>query len=267
MDLIMKKIISLLLVVMMVMGCATVFSSCGDPGKTLAEVKEAGELVVATSPDFPPFENLEGTEIVGIEVEIMEAVCEELGVTLKLQDMAFESVLTAVAAGKCDVGMSGISVTADRQKNMLFTDAYCMAQQAIVVTVDSTIASKADLTGKKISVQTATTAEEYCLGEGYAVSSFETNNDAAAALTGGRVDAWVIDDLTAAEMVEELNKDGEVVKILDEAMTEEPYAFAFAFGSEDLVAEINKILAKMQEDGTIEALFEEYGAPYAAPKK
>ncbi len=263
----MKKIVSLLLVVMMLTGCVALLTSCGTPGKTLAEVKEAGKLVVATSPDFPPFENLEGTEVVGIEVEIMKAICQELGVTLEFKNMAFESVLTAVEAGKCDVGMSGISVTPAREKNMLFSNAYCMAQQAIVVTVDSPIASKADLSGKKISVQTATTAEEYCLGQNYAVSSFENNNEAAAALTGGRVDAWVIDDLTAAEMVKELNKDGAVVKILDEAMTEEPYAFAFAFGSEDLVAEINKILTKMQEDGTIAALFEEYGAPFTAPKK
>ena len=254
----MKKIICVLLCFVMMLG---VLTSCGAKGKTLDEVKEAGQLVVATSPDFPPFESLEGGEVVGIEVEIMEIICEELGVELVLKEMNFDSVLPGVQAGKYDCGMSGISVTPKREKNVLFTDAYCLAAQCIVVTADSDIASKADLAGKKISVQTGTTAEEFCASEGYSVDSYEANADAKTALTTGKVQAWVVDDLTAAEMC-----DGDSsVKILDEKMTTEPYAFAFAFGSEDLVEEINKILAGLIADGTVAALFEEYNAPYTAP--
>ena len=75
------------------------------------------------------------------------------------------------------------------------------------------------------------------------------------------MDAWVVDDLTAAEYC----KGDASVKILNENMTTEPYAFAFAFGSEDLVAEINTILAKLMSDGTVASLFEKYDAPYTAP--
>jgi ABC-type amino acid transport substrate-binding protein len=82
------------------------------------------------------------------------------------------------------------------------------------------------------------------------------------------VDAWVIDDLTAAEMVKIYNAEkGDVLVILDEAMTTEPYAFAFAFGSEDLVAKINEILSGLVADGTVAAIFEKYEAPYTAPTK
>ena len=116
----MKKIIALILVAVML---TLTFTSCGAKGKTLAQVKEAGELVVATSPDFPPFESLEGDEVVGIEVEILKLICEELGVELKIEQMDFDSVLIGVQAAKYDCGMSGITVTPDRQKNMLFTDA------------------------------------------------------------------------------------------------------------------------------------------------
>lgn len=62
-------------------------------------------------------------------------------------------------------------------------------------------------------------------------------------------------------MVEE----GDGLVILDEKMTEEPYAFAFAFGSEDLVAEIDKILKELIADGTVEAIFAEYGETYFKP--
>ena len=255
----MKKIIALVLLVTLAL---LAFTSCGTKGKTLAEVKAAGKLVVATSPDFPPFENLEGENIVGIEVDILKLICEELDVELELQNVLFDSVLPGVKSGKYDCGMSGISVTPKRQKSVLFTDAYCLAAQCIVVKADSTIATKADLEGKTIVVQSGTTAEEYCLAQNYTVESLESNPDAKTSLTSGRVDAWVVDDLTAAEMC----KGDDTVKILDEAMTTEPYAFAFAFGSEDLVEEINKILADLMADGTIKAIFDKYEAPYTAPE-
>ena len=247
---------------------ASFLTGCSVKGKTLDEVKQAGKLVIGTSPDFPPFENLEGGSITGIEVDLMQLICSKLGVTMELKDMSFETVLAAVPAGKIDVGMSGISVTEKRQKNMLFTDPYCLAAQAIVVPEGSAIASKADLSGKKIAVQTATTAEEYCLANGYSVSSFEANADAETALLQGKVDAWVIDDLTAAAMVADYNASSDTkLVILGEAMTTEPYAFAFAFGSETLVEEINKIIAEMLADGTIAGLFEKYDAPFTSPVK
>ena len=254
----MKKIIALTLAVVMMALCLT---ACSPKGPSLADIKKAGKLVVATSPDFPPFENLESGEVVGIEVEIMELICAELGIELVLEQINFDAVLTGVQTGKYDCGMSGISVTPKREKNTLFTVPYCLAAQCIVVRADSNIASKADLTGKKISVQTGTTAAEFCSGEGYTLSQFEANQDAKLALIQGKVDAWVVDDLTAAEMC----KGDDSVKILSDSMTTEPYAFAFAFGSEDLVEEINKILTKLINDGTVADLFAEFDAPYTKP--
>ena len=92
------------------------------------------------------------------------------------------------------------------------------------------------------------------------------NNDAQAALVSGKVDAWVIDDLTAAEMVKAYNDahDDKLV-VLSEAMTTEPYAFAFAKGSDALVEKVNAALKELEADGTVAALFEKYDAPFTAP--
>ncbi len=260
----MKKIIALLLAA--VLAC-TVFTGCSGSGKTVDDIKKAGKLVIATSPDFPPFEELQSDgSVVGIEIDILNLICQELGVELEIQQMDFDAVLAGVPAGKFDLGVSGITASEDRKKNALFTDPYCLAAQAIVVVEGSSISSKADLAGKSISAQTGTTAEKYCMDEGYKVSSFAANSDAELALVDGKVDAWVIDDLTAAEMVASYNKEHDVkLVILSDAMTTEPYAFMTKMGNQDLIDGINEILKKLIDDGTVAKIFKKYEAPYTKP--
>ena len=260
-----KKAIVFIMILAMAVAC---FAGCGSKTLTVESVQKAGKLVIGTSPDFPPFEMLDNSgNVIGIEIEIMELICQELGVQLEIKTMDFDSVLPGVQTGKFNVGVSGISVTPAREKNTLFTTPYCLAAQAIVVTSGSPITCKADLAGKTVSVQTGTTAEEFCMSNGYDVKAFAANADAEAALTVGKVDAWVIDDLTAAEMVASYNEDhpDAPLVILSEAMTTEPYAFAFAQGNEELVAKIDEILQGLLADGTIAKIFEEYNAPYTAP--
>ena len=260
----MKKYIVIALAALMLLSC---LAGCSSTGTTLADVQKAGKLTIATSPDFPPFESLgENNEVFGIEIDILNLICAELGVELDIQQVDFDSVLPGVQAGKYHMGASGISVTPAREENTLFTDPYCLAAQAIVVMNGSPITCKADLEGKSVAVQTGTTAETYCMENGYKVSSFTANADAQAALIAGKVDAWVIDDLTAAEMVKLYNEEnGDTLVVLGEAMTTEPYAFAFAFGSEDLVNAINEIITKLVADGTVAEIFAKYEAPYTAP--
>ena len=255
----MKKMIALVLALVMIAACLT---ACGGAkGATLKDVQKAGKLMVATSPDFPPFESLEGDAVVGIEPDIMKLICDKLGVEAEFVQMDFDSVLIGIQAAKYDCAMSGITVTPEREKNMLFTAPYYNAAQVIVVAEGSAITGKADLAGKVASVQTGTTAESGCQDEGIQVQAFAANADAKAALTTGKVDAWVVDNLTAIQMVE----DGDGLVILDEKMTEEPYAFAFAMGSEDLVAAINDALAELIADGTVESIFASYGETYMKP--
>ena len=258
------KIVCLVLAVMMLAACLT---GCGNKGKTVKDIQKAGELVIATSPDFPPFEELQADgSVTGIEIDILNLICEKLGVKLTIKQMEFDAVVPGIQVGKFDMGVSGISVTPEREKNVLFTDLYCLAAQAIVVTADSAITSKADLAGKKVSVQSGTTAEQFCMAEGYEVNSYAANSDAELALVNGKVDAWVIDDLTAADMVKVYNEENPgALVILGEAMTTEPYAFAMPFGYEEVVEEINVILNELVADGTVAEIFEKFEAPYTQP--
>lgn len=260
----MKKIIALVLVAVLALSCLT---GCSSKGKSIDDIKAAGKLVIATSPDFPPFENLEDNGAVeGIEIDILNLICDELGVELEIKQMDFDSVIPGVQAGKFDLGVSGISITEDRKENALFTDPYCLAAQAIVVVEGSPITCKADLEGKKVSVQSGTTAEDYCLTQNYVVNGYQANSDAELAVVGGKVDAWVIDDLTAAEMVAAYNAENETkLVILSEAMTTEPYAFATNKKNTELISGINEVLNKLVANGTVADLFAKYNAPYTKP--
>ena len=267
----MKKIISLILALTLLSGAMFTLASCKKDdndnssnnvgGNDDTTPTPAKKLVVATSPDFPPFENLVDGKVVGIEADLLALICAELGYEIEYAQIAFDSVIPGVQTGKYDCGVSGISITPDRALNVLFTTPYCLAAQCIVVKADSTIAGKADLTGKTIAVQSGTTAEAFCLENNYTVDSYEANADAKTALTTGKVDAWVVDDLTAAEMC----KNDTTVKILDEHMTTEPYAFAFNFDDEVLVMKFDAVIEKLIANGKVAEIFAKYDAPYTAP--
>ena len=254
----MKKLLAAVLALTMLLALAACGSGNSDTNTASGSAGKT-TVTVATSPDFPPFESLDGSEVVGIEVDILQAITEKLGMEMKLEQMDFESVIPGVQAGKFDIGMSGITITADRQKNCDFTQPYFLASQAIVVTPDSDITCKADLEGKTVSVQTGTTAEEYCMENGYEVLAFAANNDAAAALTSGKAAAWVVDNEVGVALAAQQG-----LVVLDEAMTSEPYAFAFAKDSA-LTAQFDEALGELLADGTVAAIFEKYGVLYVAP--
>ena len=92
-----------------------------------------GTLIVATNAAFPPYEYYENGKITGLDVDMMQAVCDKLGMTLRVDDMEFDSIITAVQSGKATVGAAGMTVTEERQKNIDFTDSYTESKQVIIV--------------------------------------------------------------------------------------------------------------------------------------
>jgi polar amino acid transport system substrate-binding protein len=92
-----------------------------------------GTLVVATNATFKPYEYYDNGRVVGIDVDIMQAVCDLLGMTLDVEDMNFDAVITSVQTGKAQVGAAGLTVTPERQRNALFTQPYSECRQVVIV--------------------------------------------------------------------------------------------------------------------------------------
>ena len=92
-----------------------------------------GTLVMATNAEFEPYEYHDGDDIIGIDADIAQAICDKLGYELQIEDMEFDSILAAVNSGKADFGAAGMTVTEDRKENVDFTDTYANASQVIIV--------------------------------------------------------------------------------------------------------------------------------------
>ena len=188
-------------------------SATGAAATSTVPTVTEGKLIMATNAYFPPYEYYEGNEIVGIDVEIAEAIGEKLGLEVEVQDMEFDSIITAVSTGKADIGLAGMTVTPERQKNINFTDTYATGIQSVIVREDSDIQTIDDLQGKKIGVQLSTTGDIKAseqFGEEN-VEKFNKGNDAVMALSQGKIDAVIIDNQPALSYV--ASTDG--LKILD----------------------------------------------------
>ena len=133
-----KKMVSLMLCVCM----AVAVAGCG--GKKFNNPKKGDELIMATNAYFEPYEYYEGDAVVGIDAEIAQAIADKMGMTLKIEDMEFDSIIAAVNSGKAHIGVAGMTVTEDRLENVDFSDSYTTATQVIIVQEGSEIAGADD---------------------------------------------------------------------------------------------------------------------------
>ncbi len=215
------------------------------------------ELVMATNAEFPPYEyhDDETQKIVGIDVEICDAIANELGRKLVIEDMAFDSVLTSVQTGKADIGAAGLTITEDRLKNINFSTPYATAAQVIIVPEGSDITTPDDLVGKKIGVQLGTTGDIYAEDiEDATLERYNKGFEAIQALAQGKIDAVIIDNEPAKVFVSQ--NDG--LYIIDEAFTYEEYAIAIAKDNDQLLNDVNAAIKKLKESGKLDEIVNKY---------
>lgn len=214
-----------------------------------------GKIVMVTNAEFPPYEYHENNTIVGIDADIARAIADQMGMELEIQDMAFDSLIPAIQSGKADFAAAGMTVNEERLRNVDFTETYAEAAQVIIVKEGSAIAAPADLTGKKIGVQTGTTGDIYADDvENAEVQRFNKGMEAVMALTQDKLDAVIIDREPAKVFV----KENEGLKILDEAFTEEEYAIAIKKGNTELLEKMNAAIKELKESGELQKIVDKY---------
>jgi polar amino acid transport system substrate-binding protein len=219
---------------------------------------EEGQLLVGTDSPFPPFEIGQPPDISGFDIEVVDAIAEKLGLPATYQDTSFDTIFRDTAQGKFDLAVAASTITPEREKTVDFSDPYYQANQSLVVTNDSDIASTDDLAGKTVGAQDGTTGEEYANDETDAaqVRGFPEGPDAFNALRNGQVDAVIIDQPVVIDALE--SQAGGDIKEAQEIPTGELYGLVFAPDNDALREATNDALQELKDDGTLEDLYGKY---------
>ena len=235
-------------------------NSAAEADGALQEIKDSGKLVVGTCADYPPYEwhlIKDGKdEIIGFDIDIAQAIADELGVELEIKDMDFDGLIPALSTGKIDMIIAGMNPTDERKQSVDFTDIYYTQKDALVIKSEDAenIQSENDLKKASLATQKATIQETYLL-ENFpdaALQSVPKWNTAILSLVTGKVDAVLMVETVAKQYVEQ--NEGLEIAGFDVASTPNESAIAVAKDNKDFLDAVNDILDEMKESGQIEEL-------------
>ncbi|GAA3812701.1 basic amino acid ABC transporter substrate-binding protein [Cellulomonas soli] len=246
-------------------GAALLLSACAssdDSGSAGSDATAAGgvtlltpgTLTVCSNPPYEPFEFKDDNgDVVGLDIDIMQEVADDLGVDLLVKVTAFETIQSGVDldTGSCDVVASGITITDERKAKFDFSEPYFDADQGLLVPAGSDLSDVASLEGKKIAVQQATTGETFAQDNDLQTVQFEDLGLQIQALKTGQVDAAINDIAVLGPFVEE------GFEVATTFPTGEQYGFGVKKGSTALLDAINGTLDRIRTDGTYDAIYTE----------
>ncbi|BBK78256.1 ABC transporter substrate-binding protein [Clostridium butyricum] len=252
-----KKIAAVAAVAVLAISMVGCGSSSDENKTALDKIKESGKLVVGTSADYPPYEfhaTVDGKdEIKGFDIDIAQAVADDLGVKLEIKDMDFDGLLVALQGDKVDMVFAGMTPTEERKQNADFSDIYYTATHRFILRSgeEGSVKSFDDLKDKKIGVQKGS------IQEGIAKDNFDAANikslakvtDLVLDLKNNKVDAILIEDGVA-----KINCDkNEGIAMSDFVVTDEDGGSAIALkkGSTELQTEVNNTINKLKSEDKI----------------
>jgi len=256
-------LITLLLIMATVglMGCgaSNEDNQAGDTAK-----EEGKTYIVATDATFPPFETtLPSGEVVGFDIDLINAVAEAAGIKVEVQHLGWDPMLKAVENGKADIAAAGVTITEDKKQIYDFTSPYFEATQIIMVPADSDVTSIEDLKGKNVGFQSGTTgdlASQKFFGADYSgLKGYEDIPTAVNDLFTGRISAVIGDNAVLAELVKKTSSD-KLKLIKEDSFEKEYYGLLVKKGNEELLAKLEEGLQQVQEDGTYQEIYSKYFA-------
>lgn len=228
---------------------ALILVSCGSS-------KE--KLIVGTEAGFAPYEYIGSDgKVVGVDMDISQAIAEKMGRELEVKDMDFDGALAAVQSGKVDMVAAGVSVNPERQKIMDFSENYIDSTEVVVVNTNSPAVAEPTgeaLNDKIVAVQQGNVADLWVSDEENTkpkeIKRYSKFTQAAEDLRNNKVDAIVMDQAPGEELVAANNG---AFKILEgEPLFVDQYAIAVKKGNTELLNEINAVIKELKAEGKIE---------------
>ncbi|MBT2656504.1 transporter substrate-binding domain-containing protein [Bacillus sp. ISL-18] len=234
-----------------------VMAACGQTNKDGAAGEKASTkkvLTMATSADFAPFESREPSgKIIGFDIDLGNAIADELGYKLEIKDMKFDGLIGALQAKRVDMVISGMSATEKRKKNVDFSTVYNHSGEMFVTKNDSNIKTIDDLKGKTVAVQLGTIQEEGAKALqkkiDFTLKPLDNATNLIQELLSNRIQVAYLDKSVATGYIKQQGLAG-----FDDPTSSSPgMAVAFPKGS-DLVDDVDSALKKLEENGKLQEL-------------
>ena len=258
-----KKLVALGLVAVLavgLVGCGNKSSdNLGGNQTALEQIKKNKKLVVATSPDYPPFEFMVSengkSKIVGADIDLAQKIADKLGVELELKAMDFDALVPALQAGKVDMVITGMTPNEKRKKAVDFSDIYFKGENAVIVNAKDAgkFTSEDQLKKAKLGVQKGSTQETY-VKDNLKVTNYKALvavPDLIADMKNGNIDAVVLNSKVAGINVTKYDGIKVVENLkLTSGGDEEAMAVAIKKGDNaDLIKLTNEVIKGLQDSG------------------
>lgn len=243
---------------------ALVLAACGDGGgggdaggDDLGLVSD-GTLTVATEGTYRPFTFHDASgELVGYDVEVAEAVAEELGLEISFQETQWDAIFAGLDAGRFDTVANQVSITPEREEKYTFTQPYTVSRGVVVVAEgDTSVSSFADLEGKTAAQSLTSNWRTLAEESGAQIEGVEGWAQSVDLLETGRVDVTINDSLTVLDYLNE--HEDAPIEIAAETEETSESAFAVTPEREALATAIDGALDTLRADGTLAELSEKY---------
>jgi len=217
------------------------------------------EYTVVTDTSFVPFEFKEDGEYVGFDIDLINAIADEVGFEINLETTNFDGIIPGLQTGSFDIALAGIGITEERAKKIDYSDPYYESGLRIGVAIDNdSIEDIDDLEGKTIATRLGSTSSAYIEEEieGAEANQYEQLDQAYLAVENGSADAVLYDAPNVAYYIQTKGKDS--LKMVGDLYQAEEYGIAMAKGQEDLVKAVNDALETLRENGTYDEIYEDW---------
>ncbi|WP_047394001.1 basic amino acid ABC transporter substrate-binding protein [Cetobacterium sp. ZOR0034] len=215
------------------------------------------KLYVGTdATEFPPFEYIENGEIKGFDIDLIKEIGKILNKEIVLKNIQFDGLIPALQTGKLDAIIAGMTVTAERKKNINFSNPYYTSKQLLIVNKNSTLSTLESLKGHKVGVVLGCTGDVIAteMGNSITLYRYNTTSESIMALNANKIDAVILDSEPAKNFV----KNNSNLKYIDNELAKEDYAIAVGKQNLTLVKNINTALETLKSNGTFKKLNKKY---------
>ncbi|GAB4073985.1 glutamine ABC transporter substrate-binding protein GlnH [Barrientosiimonas marina] len=238
-------------------GLISLLGACGsDDSEASGELKDT--YTVATDSSFVPFEFEEDGEYVGFDIDLINAVADEVGFDIELEVTNFDGIIPGLQTGSFDMAVAGIGITDERKKKIDYSDPYYESGLAIGVAADNeSINGLGDLEGKSIATRLGSTSADFIKSsiDDADPQQYEQLDQAYLSVENGRDDAVLYD---APNVNYYIQTTGDDLKVVGDLYQAEDYAIAISEGQEKLVTAVNDALETIKENGTYDEIYEEW---------